>query len=250
MKSSEFIRVDEGIGSWIKQGASALGSSLARAGIGTKAQQIAAVGAQMQREKQALGQALGQENNKNFLRQLPISIAAAIHGKQIDPRLGDAGHTPTGGRSYHEFISEYVKTLFSNFEFDSQTKSAIDNAVKEFADAYKADPPTRPVLSGTLLTKAQAIWNSAKAGSSISSNLSPQGGYGGSSRSNRVPYPTSNIDLPLDPVNGPKTGNFKFDQPSKTWFQTTDAAGAVKTPPDKIDEFNKIQQLNALAARI
>lgn len=249
MKSSEFIRVDEGVGSWIKQGASALGSSMARAGFAGKTAQIAAVGAQMQREKQALGQALGQENNKNFLKQLPISIAAAIHGKQIDPDLGDPAHTPTGGRSYQEFISEYVKTLFSNFEFDSQTKSSIDRAVKEFADAYKADRPTRPVLSGALLTKAQAIWNSAKAGSTVSKNISS---YGGTSSSNKVPYPTSNETLPLNTTTGPKTGSFAFDAGTKKWTKTHDASG-VEIPVasrQPVSDPIHIQQLNALAARI
>ena len=128
MKSSEFIR--EGVGSWIKQGASALGSSMARAGFAGKAAQVAAVGAQMQREKQALGQALGKENNNNFLKQLPKDIQSAINGSQIDM-------TGSGvGRTLEEFLNEYVATLFSNFNFDQQTKIDLINLGAESAKNY------------------------------------------------------------------------------------------------------------------
>lgn len=243
MKSSEFIRVDEGVGSWIKQGVSALGSSMARAGIGTKAQQIAAVGAQMQREKQALGQALGKENNNNFLKQLPKDIQSAINGSQIDM-------TGSGvGRTLEEFLNEYVATLFSNFNFDQKTKNAIDVAVKNFANEFKANTPRTPVLTGKLLTSAQHIWDSAKAGSTVSTNISS---YGGTSSSNKVPYPTSNETLPLNTTTGPKTGSFAFDAGTKKWTKTHDASG-VEIPVasrQPISDPTHIQQLNALAARI
>lgn len=158
MKSSEFTRVDEGVSDW-----------LAQRGLFGKTRQMAAVGAQMQREKQALGQALGQENNKNFLQQLPVDIESAIRGNQITAPGG-------GGRSMEEFVSEYVKTLFKNFAFDPQTESAIDRTVTDFANTYMhARNPKNPVLYGESLKKAQAIWDAAKAGSAITTNAQASG---------------------------------------------------------------------------
>jgi hypothetical protein len=237
MKSSEFIRVDEGLGDLAKSAMSWAGNKALQAGLGGRTRQIAAVGAQMQREKTALGQALGQQNNKNFLEKLPKDIEAAINGGQITAPGG-------GGRTMQQFVSEYVKTLFQNFTFDNTTWSGIDRAVTDFANTYETERnPKRPALTGDSLKKAQAIWDAAKAGSAITSTGYSNSGGGGVAK---------------PPAAGEEVitakGKYEFD--GTDWYQTekvTSPPGStsptfVAMTPNKIHDPVKIRELNRLAA--
>ncbi len=241
MKSSEFIRVDEGLGDLAKSAMSWAGNKALQAGLGGRTRQIAAVGAQMQREKTALGQALGQQNNKNFLEKLPKDIEAAINGGQITS-LGSRRRV--GSRTLQQFISEYVKTLFQNFTFDNTTWARIDRAVTDFSKTYKTERnPARPVLTGDSLKKAQAIWDSAKAGSAITSTGYSNSGGGGVAK---------------PPAAGEEVistrGKYVFD--GTNWYQTekvTSPPGStsptfVAMTPNKILDPVKIRELNRLAA--
>jgi hypothetical protein len=240
MKSSEFIRVDEGLGDLAKSAMSWAGNKALQAGLGGKTRQIAAVGAQMQREKTALGQALGQQNNKNFLEKLPKDIIAAINGGQIN--TGSSG----AGRTMEQFVLEYVKTLFQNFSFDATTGAAIEAKTKEFAQSFQANLPNsrNPVLTGDSLKKAQAIWDAAKAGSAITSTGYSNSGGGGVAK---------------PPAAGEEVitarGKYSFD--GTEWSMTekvtsppgsTSPTFATIAVPIKITDPVKIRELNRLAA--
>jgi hypothetical protein len=239
MKSSEFIRVDEGLGNLAKSAAKSAmswaGNKALQAGLGGRTRQIAAVGAQMQREKTALGQALGQQNNKNFLEKLPKDIEAAINGGQIN--LSGAG----GGRSMEDFLKLYVNALFHNFNFNAKTRDTIYNAVTDFANTYSSERnPQRPVLSGQSLKKAQAIWDAAIAGSAISV---PRGSDPGT--------PPAGTEVVTDKA--------KYMFASTAWYKTEKVVSpvgtkfpqfATVTPYEKITDPGQISELNKLAVKL
>ena len=153
MKSSEFIRIDEGVGSWIADKA-------AKSGILGKERQVAAVGAQMQREKTALNQKLGQmvrqENYNKFVKELPTSIQGAINSGVVR----SVGSRSPGKLSISQFVKQYVTTLFSTIRLSPEFNKALDQAIRQFELAYKNQyNPQTPELSGNSLLAARKIWD-------------------------------------------------------------------------------------------
>lgn len=253
MKINE-LRLEEGVWSNIAQ---ATVGHLDRKGLLGKTRQYAAVGAQLEKEKQAAASQRDQEQFQKFLRDLPVALANAYaSGVVVDNTASTIpeSKTPTTffrslmesvtlneSMSKEEFVKQYLQTLFKNYKITSQLSSALDAAIKEFSNAFRYNPAI-PAAKHALTSKpetdaATKIWQVYSSAKSLQGSTPTAAAAAPASRINaKYAFPKADVT-----VSDNKGNTFSFKKnPAAAGGEWKDETGTLISDPADQDLLNKL----------
>jgi hypothetical protein len=245
MKISE-LSINEGV-------LSSITGHLARKGYLGKTRQYAAVGAQLDKEKEAARMQQDKQAFQKFLRDLPIALAKAYASGVV---VDNAKPLPEGktsadffrsliesitlneSMSKEDFVKQYLQTLFKNYRLNPQLAPALQTAISEFTRAFVYNPklPAEKHVANTAqATAASKIWQVYDSARSIQGAQTAQAAPASTSRVNaKYAFPKTDIT-----VADNKGNDFSFKK-TPTGGEWKDEAGTLITDPADQDLLNKL----------